>query len=167
MRKRTYRAVTVKQVEVQRLVDGTPERLTLGCDAAKELWYGAWMNEHVEVLQIIRWDLVDDTASLIALLERLRRAGVQVDVAVEPTGTYADALVGQLVARGIAVFRVNTKHAHDYQEIYDGVPSGHDAKAAAIVAKLHLERGVHSRRWPPVTRQRRELRVLVDSRTPP
>ena len=37
MRKRTYRAVAVKQVE--RLVDGVSERLILGCDAAKELWY--------------------------------------------------------------------------------------------------------------------------------
>ena len=74
MRKRTYRAVAVKQVE--RLVDGVSERLILGCDAAKELWYGAWMNEQGEVLQIIRWDLVEDTESVVALLQQLCQAVV-------------------------------------------------------------------------------------------
>ena len=68
----------------------------------------------------------------------------------------------ELVAHGVAVFRANAKHAHDYQEIYDGVPSGHDAKSAAIVAKLYLERGAQSRRWQPLMSQRRALRVRVD-----
>ena len=162
MRKRTYRAVAVKHVDRERLL-GAKERLILGCDAAKELWYGAWMNEQSEVLQTIRWDLVEDTPAVVALVAQLRDAGLRVEVAVEPTGTYADALVAQLLAHDVAVYRVNAKHAHDYQEIYDGVPSGHDAKAAAIVAKLHLERGPQSRRWPVIPPGRRELRVLVDA----
>ena len=41
MRKRTYRAVAVKQVDVERLIAGAKERLILGCHAAKEVWYGA------------------------------------------------------------------------------------------------------------------------------
>ena len=53
MRKRTYRAVSVKQIDVEQLVAGAETRLILGCDAAKEVWYGAWMNEQGEVLHII------------------------------------------------------------------------------------------------------------------
>ena len=162
MRKRTYRAVPVKQVDEERLRAGAKKRLILGCDAAKEIWYGAWMNEEGEVLQTIRWDVVEDSAAVVVFVQQLTQAGLQVEVAVEPTGTYADAFVAQLLVRGTAVYRVNAKHAHDYEEIYDGVPSGHDAKAAAIVAKLHLERGSQSRRWRPLTQQRRELRAFVD-----
>ncbi len=116
-----------------------------------------------EVLQTIRWDLLTDTATVVSLVQQLRHAGIHVEIAVEPTGTYADALVAQLLAHDVAVYRVNAKHAHDYQEIYDGVPSGHDAKAAAIIAKLHLARGAQSRRWQPLTPTRRALRVLVDA----
>jgi transposase len=160
MRKRTYRAVTVKQLDMDQLGVGH-DRLILGCDAAKEIWYGAWMNPQGEVLQTIRWDQVDETRELLTRLGALHAAGVAVEVAVEPTATYADAVVAQLLAQGVAVYRINTKHSHDYQEIYDGVPSGHDAKAAAIVAKLHLERGGSSRPWPVTPARRRELRVRV------
>jgi transposase len=160
MRKRTYRAVAVKQMDMEQLGVGH-DRLILGCDAAKEVWYGAWMNAQGEVLQTIRWDQVDERRELLTRLGALHAAGVTVEVAVEPTATYADAVVAQLLAQGVAVYRINTKHSHDYQEIYDGVPSGHDAKAAAIVAKLHLERGRSSRRWPVPTPHRRELRMCV------
>lgn len=161
MGKRIYRAVSVKQVDVEKLAK-TEGRLVLGCDAAKELWYGVWMDEQSEVLRTMRWDLVREYAELMQLLQQLREAGVEVDVAVEPTGTYADALVGRLLDAGFDVYRVSAKHAHDYQEIYDGVPSGHDAKSAAIVAKLHVERGKKSRRWQRPAQSRREIRVTAD-----
>ena len=35
---------------------------------------------------------------------------------------------------GIAVVRVSPKAAHDYAEVFDGVPSQHDGKDAAVVA---------------------------------
>ena len=71
MRKRTDRAAAVKHVDRERLL-GAKERLILGCDAAREVWYGAWMNEQSEVLQTIRWDLVEDTTAVVALVEQLR-----------------------------------------------------------------------------------------------
>jgi transposase len=162
MTKRIYRAVEVKKVDVDELAAGTEGRLILGCDAAKEKWYGVWMNEEREVLRTMRWDLVDDCADVLALCRRLRQASIAVDIAVEPTGTYADAMVGQFIDSEFEVYSVSAKHAHDYQEIYDGVPSGHDAKSAAIVAKLHLERGAKSRRWKRPAPERRELRVAAD-----
>ena len=83
-------------------------RLILGCDAAKEVWYGAWMNAQGEVLQTIRWNQVDETRELLTRLGALRAAGVVVEVAVEPTATYADAVVAQLLAQGVAVYRMKT-----------------------------------------------------------
>ena len=49
MRKRTYRAVGVKQMDMEQLRAGH-DRLILGCDAAKAIWYGVWMNDHGDVL---------------------------------------------------------------------------------------------------------------------
>jgi hypothetical protein len=40
---------------------------------------------------------------------------------------------------GIPVYRVSGKRTHDAREVFDGVPSLHDAKSAAILAKLHAE----------------------------
>src|SRR5262249_17787302 len=37
---------------------------------------------------------------------------------------------------GLEVWRVSPKAAHDYAEIFDGVPSQHDGKDAAVVAEL-------------------------------
>lgn len=162
MAKRIYRAVSVKKVDVDELMAGAEGRLILGCDAAKDKWYGVWMNERSDVLRTMRWDLVDDCEDVLDLCRRLRQKGIHVEAAAEPTGTYADAMVGKLLDAGFDVFRVSAKHAHDYQEIYDGVPSGHDAKSAAIVAKLHLERGTRSRPWQRPTFERRELRVAAD-----
>ena len=36
----------------------------------------------------------------------------------------------------IAVQRVSNKASHDYAEVFDGVPSQHDGKDAAVVAEL-------------------------------
>ena len=104
MHMRTYRAVAVKQMHVEQLGAGH-DRLILGCDAAKEVWYGAWMTVQGDVLQTIRWDQAFETGELMTRLEALQAAGVAIDVAVEPTGTYADALVTKLLTQGLAVYR--------------------------------------------------------------
>ena len=57
---------------------------------------------------------------------------------MEPSGTYGDALRQCLNSSGLEVFRVSPKQVKDSREIYDGVPSSHDAKCSAIVAWLHL-----------------------------
>ena len=51
---------------------------------------------------------------------------------MESTGTYGDALRQALSDAGLSVHRVSGKAAHDYAEIFDGVPSKHDGKDAAI-----------------------------------
>jgi transposase len=57
-------------------------------------------------------------------------------VALESTGTYGDALRQALTDAGISVNRVSGKATHDYAEIFDGVPSAHDGKDAAVIAEL-------------------------------
>jgi hypothetical protein len=41
-----------------------------------------------------------------------------------------------LADAGIPLQRVSGKAAHDYAEVFDGVPSQHDGKDAAVVADL-------------------------------
>jgi transposase len=74
---------------------------------------------------------------------------------MEPSGTYGDALRWQLSLAGIDVYRVSPKRVHDAAEVYDGVPSLHDAKAAHIIGRLHLEGATQP--WREPSAQRREL----------
>src|SRR5262249_47019922 len=73
-----------------------------------------------------------------ALLEVVKRvkADRKLVVAFEPSGTYGEALRQALGDNGIEVQRVSGKAAHDYAEVFDGVPSQHDGKDAAVVADL-------------------------------
>jgi transposase len=80
---------------------------------------------------------------------------VSVEIAMEPSGTYGDSLRYLLESAGFAVYRVNPKHTNDAKEIYDGVPSLHDAKSAAIIAKLH--RDGRSQLWPIKDERERTL----------
>jgi transposase len=49
----------------------------------------------------------------------------------------------------------NPKRSHDAAEVCDGVPSLHDAKSAAIVAKLHFDGA--SEPWPATSDHQRDL----------
>jgi transposase len=57
---------------------------------------------------------------------------------MEPSGSYGDALRHQLRGLGASVYRVGSKRTHDAAELFDAVPSMHDAKAAAVLVRLHL-----------------------------
>ncbi len=61
--------------------------------------------------------------------------------------------------QGYAVFRVSPKRCHDAAEVYDGVPSLHDAKAATLIARLHLDE--LSERWSEPDARQRLLRVKI------
>jgi len=82
---------------------------------------------------------------LLRLLGSLR-ANRKLAVALEPSGTYGDAMRQALADAGIEVWRVGGKAAHDYAEIFDGVPSQHDGKDAAVVAELAALG--KAERWP-------------------
>jgi len=162
MKKRIYKATNIKKVDVDKIRNQLGDRVVFGCDAAKEGWYAALMASDGEVVRTVRWNLLEDHSAVMSFLEGLRASGIAVEVAMEPTGTYADPVVYQLQQSGIPVYRVSPKHSHDYSEIYDGVPSSHDGKSSAVVAKLHLEK--KSRLWPTKSDVRRRLRVMATRR---
>lgn len=160
MKKRTYRAVNVKGVNVGRLAkEVAGQRLLVGVDIGKETCLACLMAPEGQVYVTIRWKSPGESRLMVEVLQGL--GSQQLEVAMEPSGSYGDAFRHLLWDAGIAVYRVSAKRSHDATEVYDGVPSSHDPKSAAIVAKLHGD-GV-SQRWPVRGEAQRALRVLVSS----
>jgi transposase len=90
------------------------------------------------VVSLVMHFIVSQQAGLfLALLAALAAAGKRVAVVLESTGTYGDWLRGQAQARGWSVLRVQSKHAHDFTEVQDGLPGKHDAKDVRVLATLH------------------------------
>ena len=144
--KRQYRSIPVVDVDAGTLLESAAEgRLVVGIDVAKEAMVSAVMDEDRRVVGTIRWSHPFETPRFVGLV-RLLAESRDVEVAMEPSGVYGDALRWQLLLAGFEVHRVSPKRSHDMAEVYDGVPSIHDAKSAAIVARLHLDRA--SEAWP-------------------
>jgi transposase len=146
MRRRAYSAISVNDVDLLKLVEGRDgQAVWVGVDVGKfELRVVCrWSDSRYER----PWRLGNpaEIPELVDLLGRLSR-GRQLVVALESTGTYGDALRQALADASLAVQRVSSKAAHDYAEVFDGVPSQHDGKDAAVVAELAaLGKG---RPWP-------------------
>lgn len=158
MRKRSYKSVEIQAVNVNKLVEGIGGgRAVFAVDVAKEVQYATVVNEKGAVLGTVRWKQPQQTAFVVEWLGNLGAS--RVEVVMEPSGTYGDALRGRLLAAGYEVYRVSGKRVHDAAELYDGVPSHHDAKSAAIIAKMHLEGA--SEPWPLRSKQERELLARV------
>lgn len=134
--RRTYRATPVKRVDFQLVSEGRgPEEAQVGFDVGKVdvLAVVRWANGHFERPWLVKNP--DEIKELVVLLMRLA-AQRPLRLAMEPTGTYGDALRQALSDAGLRLNRVGAKAAHDYAEIFDGVPSQHDGKDAAVVAEL-------------------------------
>src|SRR5216683_2600364 len=146
MKKKAYSSVAVNDVQLAKLLAGREDAaVDVGCDISKH-----------NVLVMLRWGEADlekpwrvrnpsELTRLRDLLVELSR-GRRLRIGMEPTGTYGDPLRQLLADAGLRVQRVGTKAAHDYAEVFDGVPSQHDGKDAAVVAELvALAKG---REWP-------------------
>lgn len=83
---------------------------------------------------------------LMSKLLELREHGRSLAVAMESSGTYGDAFRQALFDAGIEVRRVSAKAVKDYSETFDGVPSQHDGKDAAIIGTL--AQSGHGKLWP-------------------
>jgi transposase len=172
-RKHTYQSVDVEAVDVAALVAAmvvacvVPGGLDLGVcivalDVAKERFYAALSNARGEVVRILRFNHPQQTMAMLKLLLELKNKTLDVQVVLEPTGTYGDAVKYQCYQQGLAVYEVSPKRTHDMAEVLDGVPSMHDAKATVVLAQLHTMG--KSRAWKPHSTDRRDLRALVDRR---
>jgi transposase len=133
---KAYRATAVNRVDAARVGQEHPgQPVTVGLDIGK-----------YRILVVARWPdaqferpwLVDNPEQLPDLLAVLRQLGQShaLTVALEPSGTYGDPVRQALTEAGLTVQRVSPKAAHDYAEVFDGVPSQHDGKDAAVVAEL-------------------------------
>lgn len=161
MKKHRYQAIYVNDIDWKSLAElAAGQPLVFGVDVAKTDCFGVLMRADRRVVKTIKWAHPTQTRELVAHLQCALNAAVC--VAMEPSGTYGDALRGVLDEQGLTVYRVSPKRTHDAAELYDGVPSLHDAKAAYLIARLHLEGA--SAPWVPLTVPRRDQHALVAER---
>lgn len=158
-KKRRYRAIPVNDRGIRTLVTSCAhKRVTVGIDIAKTRQFATIVADG-EPQGTVRWEHPVESPAFIRLLEELSEVSAGVETVMEPSGTYGDALRAKLAEAGFAVYRVNPKRSHDAAEVYDGVPSLHDAKSAAVVAKLHLDGA--SEPWPVANHQERALSAAL------
>jgi transposase len=136
MNRKAYRATLVNDVNWDQLARGKEGLgITLGVDVGKfTLWpVCRWADGRFE-----RPWLVKNPKEIPALLDLVVRMSVgrKLVVAMESSGTYGDSLRQALADKQIELQRVSGKAASDFAEIFDGVPSQHDGKDAAVVAEL-------------------------------
>jgi transposase len=136
--RRAYKRVKVNSLEMASLLQVAREQKSavLGLDVAK-----------LEIVACLRWEsgLFErpwsvcnplEVDKLVEICERLIKQRLKLRVALESTGTYADSVRMAMSEVGLKVIRVGGKSVSDYREIFDGVPSQHDGKDAAMIAEL-------------------------------
>lgn len=134
--RKAYRAARVNHVDWQKLSSGRDgQRVVLGMDIGKYdlLGVARWPDGRFE--RPWRGENPGDMAAWTKLLQTVRQ-GRELVVALEPSGVYGDAFRQAVQAIGVPLVRISPKAAHDYAEVFDGVPSQHDGKDAAVVAEL-------------------------------
>jgi hypothetical protein len=140
MKKRIYRKVSVNDFQPQTISHADlGGRLVFAVDIAKVDMVAAFAAPDGRVLHTICWKAPNENPAVLAILRGYRAAGLAIEVVMEPSGTYGDVFRHQLKKDDFSAFMVSGKRTHDAREIFDGVPSLHDAKSAAIIAKLHAE----------------------------
>jgi transposase len=159
MSKGRYHSVECKGVDWK----GLGERVAgagvvFAVDVAKHDFVGLLSRPGGEVLARVRWRHPEQTRELLAGIATLG-AVTPIEAVMESSGTYGDALRWQLGRLGVALYRVAAKRVHDAAEVYDGVPSLHDAKAVELISELHA-RGC-SAPWPVAQAPRRALQAQL------
>ncbi len=148
--KRNYRRCRVKDVSLESLKEvaivkgGTGT--TVGLDVAKS-----------EIVAVVRWPdesyerpwsirNPSEIGLLIELLCLLKEICGSLTIGLESTGTYSEAVRRAMTESFLEIHRLSGKGVSDYKEIFDGVPSQHDGKDAAMIAELtHFGKGTP---WP-------------------
>ena len=135
---------------------GGAQKLVVAIDVAKTKMMAGFAREDGAVVRLVKWTSPLETRAFVELvMQTARLLDVPVEALAEPTGTYGDPLRALLLAHGAQVFMLSPKRVHDAAEVFDGVPSMHDAKACVVIARLHHQ-GVSKRYNEPSP-----LRVVV------
>jgi transposase len=163
-KKRIYQATPVQHVRVVELLPLVMAGCIVALDIAKQKFVVAVATLAGEVVKLFRFEHPTETREFLRVVEALCVGveGRNVTVAMEPTGTYGDAIRHQLTRAGVAVRMVSPKRTHDSQELFDGVRSLHDPKSATLIAKLCAMGLSTPSSTQPETRLR--LRALVEQR---
>lgn len=161
MKKRIYKATKVKHLNLENLKKAVEGKdIVLSVDVAKEAFMAVIMGKDKKTIITISWKHpVESQLFFDIILKELPWSSLE--VAMEPSGTYGDFLRTYFQEQGITVYRVSPKRCHDASEVFDGVPSSHDAKASAIIGWLHLDGS--SEIWPKQTDDQRKLGAAIKS----
>ena len=136
MRKNAYRATAVKSVQVTEVISQLSEgAAVMGLDIGKHAVFAVIRDAAGNFQRPWRVRHPQDVHELVKRAEAISRERPLL-IALESTGTYGDPLRQALTNAGLQVHRVGSKATSDYKEIFDGVPSAHDGKDAAVVAEL-------------------------------
>ena len=156
MKKHTYRSKNVNKIKFSQVKERLAnEPVVFAIDVAKEKQYGLLSNASGTVSELIWWNHPEQTVDLLIALKSLE---CQIDIVIESTGTYGDALRYQFRDCGFEIYQMNAKRVKDASEIYDGVPSLHDAKSATVITRLHRE-GL-SKLWIELSDDERTMNAL-------
>jgi transposase len=156
MKKRTYRTKNVNKINWPHVKDQlSGAAAVFALDVAKTKQYALLTNADGSVSEGLWWNHPEQTQELLTVLEDL---ACPVDVVMESTSTYGDALRYQFRSSGFGIYQVNAKRVYDAKEIYDGVPSMHDAKSAMVITRLHREH--LTQLWVELTDDERQLDAL-------
>ena len=164
-KKISYRAVPIDRltsVLIAAMLTGAA-KLVVAIDVAKTKMMAGFGGGDGGIARLVRFQSPTQTRAFVDLvLEAGKALSVPVEALMEPTGTYGDGLRALLVAGGASVFMLSPKRVHDAREVFDGVPSLHDAKSCVVMAQLHRQ-GV-SRPYREQSADRAHLRALVRRR---
>ena len=156
MKKHTYRSKNVNKINWEKVTEKSSDELLLfAIDVAKEKQYALLSNATGTVSELVWWNHPEQTHKMLDILESF---SCPLDIVMESTGTYGDAMRHQFRRSGFGIYQISAKRVSDAQEVFDGVPSQHDAKAATLIAQLHRT-GI-SKPWIELTETERDLNAL-------
>lgn len=136
MRNRAYRAIDVNDVKLSKVIQNREkQKVMVGVDVGKKQGFAVLRWENNDFERPWKIEFPQQIRRFVEVLQALQKTH-SLQVAMEPTGTYGDPLRQALHNAALGVQRVSPKAAHDHAETFDGVPSKHDGKDAAIVAEL-------------------------------
>jgi transposase len=137
MKKHIYRTKKINAIDwiqMKEQLQGSP--VVFAIDVAKEKQYALLANADSSVSELLSWNHPEQTRELLTHLENL---ACPLTAVMESTGTYGDALRYQFRCSGFEVNQISAKRVSDARELYDGVPSLHDAKSATVIMGLHRD----------------------------
>jgi len=156
MKKHTYRSKNVNKINWKNVTEKSSDELLLfAIDVAKEKQYALLSNATGTVSELVWWNHPEQTQEMLDILESF---SCPLDIVMESTGTYGDAMRHQFRRSGFGIYQISAKRVSDAQEVFDGVPSQHDAKAATLITQLHRT-GI-SKPWIELTETERNLNAL-------